>query len=167
MSRLFEKLSRDHDRESFDCGVPELNLFLRQHARRQQDSGVSRTFVLVEKEADPPKGVSGFFTLVAAQLDSELLSSEQATKLPNKTPCVLLARLAVSKKEQGRGLGKVLLAEAVTRTLQVAGEIGVAGLFVEAKDEAASAFYQKFGFVPFPSNSLKLFQTLKAIKQSM
>lgn len=160
MIMIFESLSRDHDRERFDCGVAELNLFLRQNARRQQDHGISRSFVLVEKNANPPKRILGFFTLVAAQIDSHLLAPAQARRLPDKAPCVLLARLAVSRQEQARGYGKVLLAEAVKRTLQVSSEIGVAGLFVEAKNVSAASFYRKFGFVPLPSQPLRLFQAL-------
>jgi GNAT superfamily N-acetyltransferase len=164
VSKVFETLSRAHDREGFDCGVSELNLFLRQQARRQQGTGVSRTFVLVEKNAKAPKKVFGFFTLVASELDSSLLSNEQAKRLPNRAPCLLLARLAVSKREQGKGLGGVLLAEAIYRTLQISSELGVTGLFVEAKDDVAASFYRKFGFTPFPSNRLKLFQSLKSLK---
>ena len=164
--KTFEPLGKEHGREDFDCGVAELNVFLKQHARRQQGRGVSRTFVLVESDAAEPKEILGFFTLVAAQLDSSQLSEAQAKRLPHKVPCVLLARLAVSAKHQGQGLGKVHLVEAVLRTCAISGELGVAGLFVEAKDEAASAFYQHFGFVPFPSNPRKLFQSLEALRKT-
>lgn len=165
MGKTFEPLGREHDRDAFECGAPELNVFLKQHARRQQDRGVSRTFVWVDVDAPEPKKILGFFTLVAAQLDASQISESQAKRLPNKVPCVLLARLAVSAEHQGRGLGKVLLAEAVLRTCSISVELGVAGLFVEAKDEAASAFYQHFGVVLFPSNPLKLFQSLQALQK--
>ena len=166
MAKTFEPLAREHAREGFDCGIAELNVFLKQHARRQQGRGVSRTFVLVERDAPSPKEILGFFTLVAAQLDSSQLSEAQAKRLPHKVPCVLLARLAVSAKHQGKGFGKVLLAEAVLRTCAISDELGVAGLFVEAKDDAASLFYQHFGFVPFPSNPLRLFQSLEALRKT-
>jgi GNAT superfamily N-acetyltransferase len=165
VQKTFEALARVHDRAGFDCGVAELNVFLRQHARRQQERGVSRSFALVEDGgAEPQKRILGFFTLVAAQIDAAEISLEQARRLPNKIPCVLLARLAVSVAHQGQGIGKLLLVEAANRVTSIAGELGVAGLFVEAKDEAASRFYQHFGFTPFPSNSLKLFQPLSGLR---
>lgn len=167
MSKRFEALSRDHDRKKFDCGVPELNLFLRESARKQQTTGISRTFVLVDAEAIAPKPILGFYTLVAAQIDSSRLTSQQAKRLPNKAPCVLLARLAVSKAEQGQGLGKAILAEAIIRTLDISEKLGVAGLFVEAKDDQAARFYERFGFERLPSDPLKLFQSLKSLRAAM
>jgi GNAT superfamily N-acetyltransferase len=166
VSKLFETLSKTHDRERFDCGVPELNFFLRHNARQQQKTGVSRTFVLVDRDAGAPKRISGFFTLVAAQLDSALLDEAQSKRLPNNAPCVLLARLAVEKNQQGRGLRQSLLAEAILRTVSVSEEIGVSGMLVEAKDDAAAAFYQKYGFVPYSSNPLRLFQALPMLRKT-
>ncbi len=164
MARAFETLERAHDREGFDCGVGELNAFLRRHARQQQKTGVSRTVVLVEQDAAPPKPILGFFTLVAAQIDSALLDAQQSKRLPHNAPCVLLARLAVERRQQSKGFGQALLAEAVLRTLSVAEQVGVAGMLVDAKDDAAACYYQKFGFVPFPSNPLRLFQALSAMQ---
>ena len=157
-------LDRSHDREGFDSGVTELNCFLRRNARQQQKTGASRTFVLVRNESVPPKPVSGFFTLVASQIEASGLNANQAKRLPDKAPCILLARLAVAIKEQKKGLGGVLLIEAIRRTVLVSDEIGVAGMLVEAKDKNAAAFYSKFGFVPFHSDPLRLFQSLKTLK---
>ena len=56
-----------------------------------------------------------------------------------------------------------MLAEAVLRTLAVSKQIGVAGMLVDAKDDAAASYYQKFGFIAFPSNPLRLFQALSAM----
>lgn len=166
MNKAFETLDKSQDREGFDCGVPELNSFLRHNARQQHKTGVSRTFVLVDGgDNAPPKKISGFFTLVAAQIDSSELDEQQAKRLPNNAPCLLLARLAVDKAEQGKGLGGVLLTEAILRTVAVAEEVGVSGMLVEAKDGQAAAFYKKFGFVPCPSNPLRLFQALKTLKR--
>ena len=78
---------------------------------------------------------------------------------------VVIARLAVSKREQGKGYGKALLAEAIIRTLQVSTELGVAGLFMDAKDEMAAKLYRKFGFEPSPDNPLELFQPLKSLQK--
>jgi GNAT superfamily N-acetyltransferase len=162
--RTFETLSKAHDRESFDCGVAELNGFLRRNARQQQQTGVSRTLVLVDQDAAAPKPISGFFTLVAAQIDTALLDDRQSKRLPHNAPCILLARLAVDRREQSKGFGKALLAEAVLRTLSVSEQVGVAGTLIDAKDDAAANYYQKFGFVPFPSNPLRLFQALSAMQ---
>ena len=59
-----------------------------------------------------------------------------------------------------------MVAIPLLRICAISEKLGVAGLFVEAKDEEASSFYQHFGFVPFPSNPLKLFQSLEALRKT-
>ena len=162
--RVVEPLSRDHDREHFDCGVDALNVFLRQTARQHQERGISRTFVLTEAEATPPKPVLAFFTLAATEGFTDRLAPEIAKRLPAKIPAVVLARLAVSAQHQGQGYGSALLAEALSRVAAIADQLGVAGMFVDAKDEPAAAFYRKFGFVPLVSEPLRLFLPLASIR---
>ena len=70
---------------------------------------------------------------------------------------MLLARLTVDHREQGRGLGKALLKDAILRTLQAAEIAGLKRLLVHAKDEAAADFYRKHGFEPMVDDPLKLF----------
>lgn len=76
-----------------------------------------------------------------------------------------LGRLAVAKAHQGAGYGKTLLLDALYRIARVAELAGVIGLFVDAKDEAAAAFYVRFGFEPTPSSPLTLFMPTETIRQ--
>jgi GNAT superfamily N-acetyltransferase len=146
-----QPLSRKHDREAFDCGSEALNAFLKTTARQHQDRGISRTFVLVEPDSAAPTRVIGFFALSACEGIASDLPPSLAKRLPRNLPTVLLGRLAVDRNFQGQGYGSALLVEAIRRVAATASQIGIAGLFVDAKDEGASAFYQKFGFVPLPS----------------
>src|SRR4051812_11831823 len=93
---VVEPLSRDHDREHFDCGVEALNAFLRQTARQHQERGISRTFVLTGGASKPPKPILAFFTLAATEGFADRLAPVIARRLPTRIPAVVLARLAVA-----------------------------------------------------------------------
>jgi GNAT superfamily N-acetyltransferase len=156
-------LSRKHDRENFDCGSDALNVFLRATARQHQDRGISRTFVLVDPESAAPTRIIGYFTLSACEGIASDLPASLARRLPRNLPAVLLGRLAVDRQFQRRGYGGALLVEAIRRVALTATQIGIAGLFVDAKDDQAAAFYRKFGFVPLPSNACRLFLPLSTL----
>jgi len=158
-----ELLSRQHDRDHFDCGVEPLNLFLRQTARQHQDRGISRTFVLTEVGVTP-QPILGFFTLAATEGQTDRLPPELAKRLPARIPAAILARLAVDRRHEGKGYGSALLAEAFVRVTAASALLGIAGLFVDAKDEPAAVFYRRFGFIPLPSNPLRLFLTCASIQ---
>jgi hypothetical protein len=55
------------------------------------------------------------------------------------------------------------LIEAIRRVAALSTQLGIAGLFVDAKDEHAAAFYQRFGFVSLPSNPRRLFLPLETL----
>jgi GNAT superfamily N-acetyltransferase len=158
-----EPLSRSHDRERFDCGVSALNEFLRQTARQHQEKGISRTFVLVAEDSADPKAIFGFFTLAASEGIKDDLPPEFAKRFPARIPAVVLARLAVDARQQGKGYGGILIAETLSRIASLSEQLGIAGLFVDAKDVAAAAFYRKFGFSSLISNPLRLFLPLGSI----
>jgi len=154
-------LERSHNRGGFDCGVPELNAFLKATARQHAQKGISRTFVLT----DGSPAILGFFTLTLCELHSEQLPSSQARKYPlHGLPAVRLARLAISRKEQKKGYGELLLAEAVHRTALIAEQAGVIGLFVDAKNETARRFYERYGFMAIPEHPLQLFLPIETIR---
>lgn len=159
-------LSRDHDRSGFDCGVSELNDFLKVTARQHTAKGISRTFVLIDPER--PAAVKGFFTLTLVEARAEHLPAAYVRKYPKHSlPAVRLARLAVSVRHQGKGCGELLLADAICRTLLIAEQAGVIGLFVDAKNSQARSFYEHYGFVSLPDHELHLFlpmQTLRVMK---
>jgi GNAT superfamily N-acetyltransferase len=162
-----ELLSRAHDREGFDCGNEPLNTYLRQTARQHTERGISRTFVLVEETAAEPKAVAGYFTLNICQLRAEQLPAEVARRLPRDVAGVKLGRLAVAKTRQRQGLGKLLLVSAMKKFAEIFDSVGGIGLFVDAKDNEAKAYYERFGFVSLPDNPLLLFLPLQTIREAL
>ena len=162
-----ELLSDSHDRASFDCGSEPLNRFIQQVAKQHLPKGISRTFVLVAASSKPPKEVIGFFSLSACEGDSSELPDDVAKKLPRRIPAARLGRLAVDKRFQGQGVGKALLMAALMEIHVSAQHIGIAGLFVDAKDEQLGEFYKKFGFVPLPTRPLTLFLRIETISQAV
>jgi GNAT superfamily N-acetyltransferase len=156
-------LARYHDRSRFDCGIPELNSILKVTARQHSDKGISRTFVLSEREG--PADILGYFTLTLCEVRTEHLPSAYAKKYPQHgLPAVRLARLAVSVKYQGKGYGGLLLAEAIHRTVLIAEQAGLIGLFVDAQNEQARTFYEKYGFVLLPGHALQLFLPVETLR---
>jgi ribosomal protein S18 acetylase RimI-like enzyme len=144
-----------HDRQGFDCGRQELNDWLRQVARQHQDKGLSRTFVATLDDA--PNTICGFYALTLAELESRNLPEAWRKKMPRRIPGVKLGRLAVDKKFQGKGLGDLLLVDALSRAQRIYQEAGGIGLFVDAIDEQAAGYYKRFGFEAIPDNPLLLF----------
>lgn len=161
-----ELLAKTHDRDAFDCGSEPLNLFLKQTARRHASRGISRTFVLVDEDAADPKPILGFFALNLCQIQSDSLPPAEAKKMPRSVAGVRLGRLAVSKDHHGRGFGKILLVAAMGKFLEIFRMAGGIGLFVDAKDLSAKAFYEHFGFVPLPSNEMQLFLPVATIQEA-
>ena len=165
--RKLELLGKAHDRDGFDCGSAPLNAFLKQTARQHPQRGISRTFVFVEEDAANPKPILGFFSLNICQLKAEQHSVEEAKKLPRDIPDIRLGRLAVSKNCQGQGIGKLILLEAMEKSMEIFNTAGGIGLFVDAKDQNAKRYYEQFGFVPLPSNEMELFLPIKTIQEAL
>lgn len=153
-------LTGSHDRQGFDCGRQELNDWLRQVARQHQDKGLSKTFVAIRDEA--PDLICGYYALTLAELENRHLPKAWQKKLPRRIPGVRLGRLAVDRQYQGKGLGELLLVDALVRAQRIYIEAGGIGLFVDAIDEHAAGYYQRFGFVASPDNPLLLFLSAKA-----
>jgi len=157
----FELLSRQHCREAFSCGEPALDDYLKKVARQHNEKGVSRTFVLVDT-ADPAS-IYGFFTLAGCEVVTSGMPAKYSGKYPNKAPAARLARLAVSTGQQRKGFGGMMMVEAMRRTLLVAENIGIIGFFVDAKDQNARKYYERYGFIPLLDNPLTLFLPLATL----
>lgn len=144
-----------HEVHAFDCGNDDLNLFIQSTAGQHQRKFISKSYVLIDDAA--PTAIMGFYTVaVRRMVASENMPPQMAKKLPREVPGFSLARLAVQVGLQGLGHGEYLMFHALNRAARVANEIGGYALFVDAKDEKAAAYYQKYGFVPFPDNPLIL-----------
>ena len=152
-------LTGSHDRQGFDCGRTELNDWLRRIARQHQDKGLSKTYVAIREEA--PNQILGYYALTVAEIDTIYLPEIARKRFPNRIPGVRLGRLAVDRGHQGKGLGELLLVDAIERTRRVQQQAGAVGLFVDALDERAARFYLRMGFIPSPSKPLMLFLPVK------
>lgn len=141
-----EALGSQHRLEGFDCGKPALNDWLLRHARQAQASGSAKTFIV----ADDAR-VAGYYSLTVGQVDT-LDAPERVRKGMGQypVPVVILARLAVSTQDQGRGIGAGMLQDAIRRTLLIAEQAGIRALLTHPVDEAAARFYIRFGFVASP-----------------
>jgi GNAT superfamily N-acetyltransferase len=155
-----EKLRRDHHVDLFDCGQEALNRFLVRYAFQNQQAEASQTYVALTGDE-----VVGFYTLVVAQVeyaDAPQRLGKGLAKHP--IPLMLLARLAVAASWQGKGLGSGLLKDAMLRTVQAADIAGIRAIAVHAKDDDGRAFYERFGFVPAPTDPYHLFVLLKDVR---
>ena len=147
-----EPLTAGHLLEGFDCGKPSLDDWLTRHARQAQGSGSARTFVVTEAGR-----VAGYFSLTVGQIDT-LDVPERVRKGMGQypIPVVLLARLAVARHTQGRGVGVGLLQDAIRRSLVVAEQAGIRAMLTHPIDEDAARFYARFGFVTSPVHGQQL-----------
>lgn len=158
-----EPLRRDHDRTGLRCGEPALDEYLARFARQNHESGVARTFVAVNDGA--PAQALGYYSLAAGTLDREKLPSS-ARRFPNfPLPIARLARLAVDRSQQGKGLGEHLLLDALARCVRVADDLGIAVAVIDAKHEKAKAFYLRNGFKTLPDQPLTLWLLLPTLRE--
>jgi GNAT superfamily N-acetyltransferase len=160
LTRTIEKLQRHHAVDAFDCGREDLNRFLRQYALPNQQSGGSQTYVGVVDDT-----VVGYYALAVGSVE-QAIAPERVKKglAKHAIPIMLLARLAVDLHWQKQGVGAALLKDATLRTLQAADIAGIRALVVHAKDEGAKQFYERFDFLPSPSDPLHLFMLLKDLR---
>ena len=155
-----EKLVRAHAVESFDCGSEALNRFLIRYALQNQMASSSTTYLALEGSA-----VAGFYTLAVGQVEYDGAAERLKKGLArHPVPIMLLARLAVGRAWQGRGLGAGLLKDAMLRTLSAADIAGIRAFVVHAKDDSAKTFYEKFDFLPSPTDPYHLFRLIKDIR---
>ncbi len=151
--------SKRHDRASFDCAVEKLNKYLTNLATQHRSKGIATTFVLIDP--DEPARILGYYTLSAASLSLEKLTDADRKGLPAyPIPAVRIGRLAAATSARGRGLGEILLQNAVKRILQARSTLGVFAVVVEAKDASAEAFYRKYGFRLCDAQSRQLYLPL-------
>jgi predicted N-acetyltransferase YhbS len=158
-----ESLEARHRVESFDCGRPALNEWLLRHARQAQGSGSAKTFVVADDER-----VVGYFSLTVGQVDT-LEAPERIRKGMGQypIPVVILARLAVSIQDQGKGIGFGMLQDAIRRTLLIAEQAGIRAMLTHPIDEEASGFYTRFGFIASPLSERQLLLLLKDARHAL
>jgi GNAT superfamily N-acetyltransferase len=149
-------LTADHQLDDFVCGVDSLDDWLKRRAYPNQVNGASRSYVVTEG-----KRVVGYYCLASGALQLSDTPSALRRNMPDPVPVAILGRLAVDKSYQGRGLGVALLQDAVVRTAQAAGILGIRGLLVHALSIEAKIFYEHYGFVASPTQPMTLILSLK------
>jgi len=163
MPRIITSLERQHDRSDFNCGDPALNTFLQRFARQQSDKDFSRTYVATMAGNNK---IEGYYAISSASID--FTNWPAGLRLPRyPVPVVLLGRLAVDARAQGQGVGQALLQHAMQIALVTSEKIGVYAIVVDAKDEAATAFYARYGFQCFADQTLRLFLTTAIIRRAV
>ena len=157
-----EPLTEEHKTDSFDSSEPELNDWLRRRARPNQASGASRTYVVCEG-----KVVVAYYALASGAIAQAAVPGRFRRNMPNPIPVVVLARLAVDRRYQGRGLGRALFRNAALRIAHAADTIGIRGIVVHAISEEARKFYIALGFEPCPDEPMNLVVTLRDIRAAL
>ncbi|HET6629923.1 MAG TPA: GNAT family N-acetyltransferase [Woeseiaceae bacterium] len=157
-----EPIGRHHDRKSFDCGAADLNEYLARYARQNHESGGAKTFVAVSP-AEPAR-ILGFYSISPGSIEFARVPARLTRKLGRyDVPVFRLGRLAVDVSVQGQGVGGDLLLAAGERALAVAAEVGGVALAIDAKDENATRWYERFGARPLLDDPLKLILPLSVI----
>jgi len=160
---IVEGLCDRHDRAGFSCGNLPLDRYLQEQAGQDLRRQCASPFVLVPAAGSPT--ILGYYTLSSYGVDVGDLPATVARKLPRYPliPATLLGRLAVDQRHHGRGIGEFLLLDALHRACGHAVAVAAAAVIVDAIDPAAARFYARFGFMPFPSTTTRLFLPMKTV----
>lgn len=161
---VIEHLGKKHSKDSFQCGIEALDIYLKAQASQDTKKNVAVTYVLT---AESSNQVLGYYTLSSMSIFPGELSDELVKKLPRYPilPGILLGRLAVDESHQAKKIGTYLLLDGLKRSLSVSDQIGIVAIIVDAKNDAAIRFYKKYGFIELPDNRYRLFMPLNAIKK--
>jgi GNAT superfamily N-acetyltransferase len=149
---MIELLGKNHNRKDFNCGKELLDNYLKNQAGQDVKRKLSACFVMIEKEINV---VQGYYTLSSNSIPINKFSEKIQKKLPgsyNSIPATLLGILAVDIKFQGRGIGKILLIDALKRSYEISKIIGSFGVVVDPIDKEAERFYEKYDFIKLPDS---------------
>ncbi len=162
-SKSVEKLRSTHPVDAFDCGQADLNNWLWRHALQNQAANAAQTYVGLVNGV-----VVGYYSLAVGHVEyADAPERLQKGLARHPVPFMLLARLAVHKDWQKKGVGRGLLKDAVLRTLQAADIAGIRALAVHAKDDNARRYYEQFDFLASPTDPFHLFVLLKDIRKRL
>jgi GNAT superfamily N-acetyltransferase len=161
-----EPIDKKHDRDTFDCGEEALNEFLRRYARKSHELGGAKTFLAIDDADD--KTILGFYSLSPASVNYARTPDIIRRGLArHNVPGFRLARLAVDRRLQGRGLGGQLLLAAGRRCLLAAAEVGGVVLLIDAKTERVAGWYASYGAIQLMDAPLTLLLPLATIANAL
>ncbi|MFC2120710.1 GNAT family N-acetyltransferase [Bacteroidota bacterium] len=164
MTYLTERLNSSHNRKGFNCGKITLDNYLHHQANQDIKRKLSICFVLNDKKTNL---IQAYYTLANNSIHKDQIIEKIKNKLPksySSIPTTLLGRLAVDRKFQGQGIGKIMLIDALKRSFDLSKNIGSFAVVVDPLDNEAEDFYGKFGFIKLPDSG-KMFLAMKTIKQ--
>ena len=150
-----EPLTASHDVSAFDSGQPALDEWLRRHAWPNQQRRASRSFVVCEASQ-----VVGYYALAAGSVSHTQSIDRLRRNMPDPVPMAMLGRLAVDRRLHGQGIGHAMLKDAMLRIIAAADQLAIRGILVDAIDDTARTFYERYGFRASPAVPLKLMVTL-------
>ncbi len=159
---MIELLDKKHNRQNFDCGNNFLNSYIKTQATQDIKKKLAVYFVFTHNS-----NVVGFYTLSNSSIPLNLLPTAFGKKLPKSytsIPATLLGRLAIDLNYQGKGLGKILLIDALKRSFDISKKIGSFAVIVDPIDEKAELFYAKYDFIKFPDSG-KMFITILTLEK--
>jgi GNAT superfamily N-acetyltransferase len=157
-----EPLADRHDFADFHSGEASLDDWLKRRARANQVSGASRTYVVCQE-----RSVVGYYALASGVVAVESAPGRFRRNMPNPIPVAVLARLAVDREWQGRGIGRGLFRDAARRVAHAADVIGIRGIVVHAISNEAKQFYLALGFDASPGDPMMLMVTLSDIRAAL
>src|ERR1700722_18686527 len=146
-----EPLADHHEIQEFNSGEASLDEWLRRRALANQAGGASRTYIVCEE-----KRVVGYYALASGAVMAESATGRFRRNMPNPIPVVVLARLAVDHRWQGRGFGRALFRDCARRVAHAADVIGIRGIVVHPISAEAKKFYLALGFDPSPREPMML-----------
>jgi GNAT superfamily N-acetyltransferase len=155
-------IREDDDASTFDSGERSLDEYLRTRALSNHVQGGSRCFVTCRADR-----IVGYYALASASIEHREVAGKVRRNMPDPVPVILLSRLAIDRKEQGSGLGKSLLRDAIARSVAAAEIVGVRALLVHALHDEARAFYLHFDFEPSPTDPLHLLLLMKDARAAL
>ena len=160
----FERLDRRHPRKEFSCGVEALDRYFHRQAGQDQRRRIAVPYVLVDAATE---AIAGYYTLSALSILPANLPGDLVVKLPHYSafPAILIGRLAIDSRFRGQGLGELLLLDALHRSLEISARVGALAVVVDAKDDAARGFYERYDFQRFVDHPYRLFLPVATISQ--
>jgi GNAT superfamily N-acetyltransferase len=157
-----EHIDAHHDSAAFDCGQPELDDWLRRRALGNEASGASRTYVICAEGR-----VVGYYALATGAIARAAATGRVRRQMPEPVPVMIIGRLAVDTRFQGRGLGRALLRDALLRTLHVAEHAGIRAVLLHATTAEAKRFYERAGFRESPLDPMTLMITIADVEKAL
>lgn len=157
-----QPLADHHGLLGFDSGEPSLDDWLIKRARLNQQSGASRTYVVCRGS-----NVVGYYALATAAVDFDTVPGALRRNMPDPIPAVMIGRLAIARTEQGRGLGRALIRDALQRIASASEQIGISLILVHALSLRAKKFYIDCGFRESPLDELVVLARIKDVQAAI